>query len=198
MALENILKRISEDAKKEAKAIKYEANKKAVSIRNQARQEAKAKENEILTKGKAQAAEEERRTLAMARLRSRNTLLEEKQKAVDAAFDNALERLVSLSKKEYRDLMKKLLISAVQTGDEKVIVNSSGVSMIPPVIDEVNSILAKDEKKGELTIAKEQREIRGGFILRAGNIEINNSFEALVASMRKELEPEVLKIFLSA
>jgi V/A-type H+-transporting ATPase subunit E len=47
--------------------------------------------------------------------------------------------------------------------------------------------------KGNLRLAGETRDIQGGFIIRSGDIEINNSLEAIVKMRRDKLEAEVVK-----
>jgi V/A-type H+-transporting ATPase subunit E len=46
---------------------------------------------------------------------------------------------------------------------------------------------------GKLTLSKETRPIRGGFILKSGNVEVNGTFETLVRLQRAETAGAVAK-----
>ena len=52
----------------------------------------------------------------------------------------------------------------------------------------------KQVKKGELKLSNETRDIKGGFILEKNGIEVNNTFEALVNSLKEDLEYEVANV----
>ncbi|MCF0126958.1 MAG: glycogen/starch synthase, partial [Pseudobutyrivibrio sp.] len=48
--------------------------------------------------------------------------------------------------------------------------------------------------KGELVLSKTIGDFKGGFVLESNGIEINNTYEALVSSLRDDLEFEVAKV----
>ena len=59
------------------------------------------------------------------------------------------------------------------------------------VVVAVNETLSRKGKTGLLTLAEESREIRGGFVMVDGDVEINCAFETLVRLQRESLEKEV-------
>jgi V/A-type H+/Na+-transporting ATPase subunit E len=48
------------------------------------------------------------------------------------------------------------------------------------------------KKTSELKFSSDARDIKSGFIVLKNGIEINNTFESLVNSLRDELEPEIV------
>ena len=78
--------------------------------------------------------------------------------------------------------------------DEVLILNEKGLKIIDAsVLSEINNELASKGKKGAITLSNERGSFQGGFILEKDGIQINNTFEALVNSLKEELEFEVAK-----
>ena len=65
--------------------------------------------------------------------------------------------------------------------------------MSPGFIDELNKTLQQREYQRILKFPMKTRDISGGFILKSGDIELNNSFEAIIRMHRDDIEPEVIK-----
>jgi V/A-type H+-transporting ATPase subunit E len=192
MSLEKILSRIDNDAQREANHIIERANSNAKELIQQAEEEAKALKEDALKRAEAGATQRKERMLAMSALDFRKRLLDEKQRAIDAVFQESIEILCQLDDDEYRALMKRMLSSNVQTGEEEIILSQRDKTRLTqPFLDELNEELRKNGKKGNLKISEETREMSGGFVLRRGEIELNSSFESLFKSSRDELESEI-------
>lgn len=192
MSLENILARIADDAQKEANRIIERANFNAQEIIKKAEEEAEILKTESLQRTEEEATRRKERMVAMARLDFRKRILDEKQRAIDAVFQKAIETLCKLEDDEYRALMKRMLLSGVQTGEEEIILSQRDKTRLTQSFrDELNEELRNNGKKGNLTISQETRKMSGGFVLRRGNIELNSAFESLFESSREELESEV-------
>jgi len=192
MSLEKILARITEDTQKEVDRITERATSNAEEIIRKAKAEAEMLKAESLQRAEEEAAQRKERIVAMAHLDLRKRLLDEKQRAIGVLFQKAIETLCKLEDDEYRALMKRMLLSGVQTGEEEIILSQRDrTRLTQSFIDELNEELRNDGKKGNLTISQEIREMSGGFVLRRGNIELNSAFESLFQSSRDELESEV-------
>lgn len=195
MSLEKIIERIKQDAQAQIAEIKDKASKEADKILQNAKNEADSYKAQALEKAKVQAQQRKQRLISSANLEFRKEILAEKQKAIDSAFQEAVNTLVQMKDDEYKQIIKKMLISSVQSGDEEIILSPRDKTRINEnFIKEVNKELAKLGKKGNLKISKNNYNILGGFVLKKGNIEINNSFETLFKSFRDELEAEVSKV----
>jgi V/A-type H+-transporting ATPase subunit E len=195
MSLEKIIERIKQDAQSQVGEIKDKASKEADKILQKASDEANSYKAQALENAKAEAQQRKQRLISSANLEFRKEILTEKQNAIDLAFQEAVNTLTRMNDEEYRQTIKKMLISSVQTGDEDLVLSVRDKTRINEnFLKDVNKELVKAKKKGNLKISKDTYNILGGFVLRKGNIEINNSFESLFKSFRDDLEAEVSKI----
>ena len=133
--------------------------------------------------------------MSTARLDLRKALLAEKQNAIDAAFQEAIEILLNMEDAEYRELIKNMILPNVQTGDEEIILSDRDKARLgEDFLEKVNHQLTETKREGNLTISQDTYNMIGGFVLRRGKIELNSSFESLFKSSRDDLESEVSKI----
>ena len=192
MSLEKILERIQQDAQSEVDKLKGRASASTDEILKKAQAEAESLKTQALEDAKSAAKQRKERIESTARLDLRKALLAEKQNAIDAAFQAAVDALVSMEDAEYKKIIKDMILPNVQTGDEEIILSERDNARLGgDFAQEINRQLAKDGKKGNLTIAKDTYSIVGGFVLRRGQIELNSSFESLLKSSRDDLESEV-------
>ncbi len=191
MDAEQVVDKILSEARAEAEAIRSEAQGQANEDRSRLQEELDAFEAE--TKRLAEQAAEDRRArmLAAARMENRKAELTAKVELLDEVFEKAAERLTSLGDDEYRDFMAELMARAVETGDEKIIVGREERRIDDRVIKAVNRQLGPGFK-GNLQLASERADIRGGFILRRGKIQTNVSIDVLVGQTREDMEPEIV------
>ena len=93
-----------------------------------------------------------------------------------AKIDDAAEAVKQIAKSG-----KKILVVATQKQAKEVVA-------------EINTELKAKGLKGEIKISETIGSFRGGFILEKGGVEINNTFESLVDSLKDQLEFEVAKV----
>ncbi|MGI6575010.1 MAG: V-type ATP synthase subunit E [bacterium] len=193
---EKIVERILADAKEQAEAIKKEAEEKAALIIKRAEAEVEKMQRQSEAKAKAEAEERRRRILTIAELDGRKAVLAAKEEMLEEAFATALKQLQALDIPSYQAIIRPLLLASSETGSEEVIISPADVERITPeFIAGVNAELRAQGKGQGLTLSEEKRPLPGGgFILRAGGVEINNSFAALLKLQREELEPQVAAI----
>ena len=118
--------------------------------------------------------------------------LAEKRKILDEVFEQAHQQLQNLPDDEYRALIKKLLLEAVETGDEEVIVDKNEGRINHEFIKQMNRQLGSGIK-GNLKLSGKKQNIGAGFILTRGKIKTNVSIEVLLDQARKELEIQLAK-----
>jgi V/A-type H+/Na+-transporting ATPase subunit E len=192
---ERIIRRILDDAAGKSETIKADAVEKAGAVEAEAKQKASRKQEQILEQARKEAGEQKRRIVGVAQLEARKDLLTAKQQLISEAFHISLDQLAGMDDSAYLSVIRNMLLSMVETGTETVVCSAADLERIPEDFwKEVNDALAGQGKKGELTLSKESREIRGGFILQAEGAEINCSFEALLEMQRDDLEPEVAAV----
>ena len=190
MEAEQVIEKILTDARAQAEKIKKESEEKQAA--EQAKSNQQLSEHKKQTDTLAQKAAEDKKMhlLAAARMDIAKQHLTEKRKILDEVFDQAREQLQNLPDDEYRQLMTKLMLEAVETGDEEVIVDTNESRINQDLIDQVNARL-NDFGKGNLTFSDQRQDIGAGFILKHERIKTNVSLQVLLAKTRKQLEIEL-------
>jgi V/A-type H+-transporting ATPase subunit E len=191
---DKLKEKILEEARQQAKNNIERARQEAAGISNMALNEAEKRRREIIEKSRIEAAEREKRLISYAELEARNQRLKAKQEVVEEAFEKAIARLKELPSDQYINILADMIVGAVSTGDEELILSKEDKNRIGnDIVKLVNKRLKATKIKGNLRLAGETRDIQGGFIIRSGDIEINNSLEAIVKMRRDKLEAEVVK-----
>jgi V/A-type H+-transporting ATPase subunit E len=192
MEAEQVVEKILSEARAEAEKIKSQASEKQAA--EQAKLDEQLTQYKEQTDALAQKAGEDEKShlLAAARMQLAKELLTEKRKILDEVFAQAREQLLNLPDEQYRQLISDLMLKAVETGDEEVIVDNNESRIDEGLINQVNQELAADQK-GNLRLSQHRQDLAGGFILRRDRIRNNVSFDVLLAQARKELEIELAK-----
>lgn len=192
MDAENVVAKILADAKAEAEKIKTQAQEKLAA--EQAKLDEQLARYKEQTDALAQKAGEDEKShlLAAARMQIAKELLIEKRRILDEVFEQAREQLQNLPDDQYRQLITDLILGAVETGEEEVIVDKDENRIDQEMLDLVNQHLAY-ENKGNLRLSDQRQDLGGGFILKRGRIRTNVSVEVLLAQARRELEMELAK-----
>ncbi len=196
MGIEEIKQKILADARESAQQIKEEAEKKAKSIVDDAKDKAKQIKKESKEKAELEAESKKKRILALARLEARKSILAARHDMMEEAFAEAVNRLSRLDDVEYREIIKEMFLSAdMSDGDVEVILSPRDKKRIShDFLKGVQKELAMKGKKVELKLSDNFRDISGGFVIRKGKVEFNNSFEAVIKMQRDVMETEVAKI----
>ena len=220
--IEKITARIGADTQAEIDRILQDANAQAAAIADRYRSQAQAEDADLLAKSQRAAAEREERLISAAQMEARKTLLSARQEMVERAYQRALEKLCSLPKEQYVELMAAMLVQVSSTGREEAIFSPEDREDAGrAAVSRANELLAKEaapelplgdgavasflnkvaanvsafaQGTAMLTVAEETRPIQGGFVLRNGRIEVNCTFEALIRSEREQTAGAVAKL----
>lgn len=192
MEAEQVIEKILADAGAEADKIKKQAGQKQAD--EQAEFDEQLKEHKKHTKALAEklASEKKLHLMAAARMNIAKEHLAEKNKILDEVFDQARQKLQNLPGEQYRQLITNLMLEAVETGDEEVIIDKEEKRIDAALLEQVNSKLGSD-RKGNLKLSEEKMPLGGGFILRRGKVKTNVSFDVLLSRARKEIEIDLAK-----
>ena len=220
--IEKITARIGADTQAEIDRILQDANAQAAAIADRYRSQAQAEDADLLAKSQRAAAEREERLISAAQMEARKTLLSARQEMVERAYQRALEKLCSLPREQYVELLAAMLVRASSTGREEVMFSPEDQGDAGrAAVARANELLAKAaapelplgdgavasflnkvaanvsalaQGTAMLTVSEETRPIRGGFILRDGRIEINCAFDALIRAEREQTAGAVAKL----
>ena len=193
--LDNLTSKIIKDAEVKKIEILNEASIKADEIVKKKIEEANKKASSILEKAEIENKTIKERIISKTDLEVRNKKLLAKQQVIEKVFEEAKKRLKSMNSNEFDKFVKNSIMSLNIDGDEEIIINVSDREKLPDkFLVELNKLLIANGKLGKLKFNVKTHEIDGGFIISKNGIEINNSFEELVNSLKYELEYEVGKI----
>jgi len=192
MEADQVVEKILSDARAEAEKIKSQAQETGAA--EQAKLDEQLAEHRKQTEIIARKASKAKKMhlLSAARMEIAKEFLAEKRKILDEVFAQAREQLLSLPNEQYRKLITDLMLKAVETGDEEIIVDKNESRIDQQLLTQVNKQLGPDNK-GNLRLSEQRQDLGGGFILRRGKIKNNVSFEVLLAQARRELEIELAK-----
>lgn len=185
-----VVEKILSEAQVEADRILSEAKEK-VAIDESSLESTLAdyrKESETLAV--AAGAEKKSRMLATARMELRKESLTCSQGFLDEVFKKAEAQIVGMEDDGYCQLMGSLMIKAVETGSEEVVVGNEESRIDNGFVKQINRKLGPGFK-GNLLLAQDRVDIGGGFILRRGKVQTNVSIEVLISQARQELEMEL-------
>lgn len=163
---------ISEDAAKKAEEIINKANEEAAAIKEEKKLQADKKAELIVQSAESSSA-----------LVANRTVLKEKLDIIDDTLTRSLEVIKALPKKEYFEILKALVQKNAREGEGVLRLSKEDTNKIPAnFIDSINNSL----KKSSVKLGK-PTDIDSGFVLVYGDIDVNCSFDAIVASKRDEL-----------
>ena len=170
--IDTILRRLDTDAKAEADAVLKKARQEAADIT--ARYQAQAAQEAARLAARNEKAAEERE--------ERKTILAAKQTVMEQVYDKALEKLLSLPRTQYIEVLAALLAQASPEGRGEAIFSAADRETAgQAAVDAANA-----KTGGHLMISAETAPIRGGFLLRQGSVEVNCAFETLVRLQKTE------------
>ncbi|HHX01220.1 MAG TPA: hypothetical protein GX739_00975 [Firmicutes bacterium] len=196
--LEQLTNKILEDAKLQADRTIKQAQEEAQSILDQARKRTEAQCDKIITDAQQQAEELKERLMSVAELNARKERLRVKQELIGQAFDQALERLCSLPEDQYFALLADLITMASTTGAETIVLAERDLKRLPPdFVANVNDKVKTKNRPGSMSLAQESAPIKGGFVLKAGKVSVNHSFEAVLKQNYDHLAMEVASLLFS-
>ena len=191
--LERITKRIEAEMKNEIDSILEAGRAEVSNIEEGWRARIEAEERELNARSEKAAAEREERLKSAAEMDARKTILAAKQELVEEAYALALDKLCELKGEEKVKLLSGLLVRASTTGSEEAVFAAGDKDDAAKAVAMANSASGK-----KLTVSEDTAPIRGGFILRDKNVEVNCAFETLVRLQKADTAGEIAKILFSA
>ena len=193
--IDKITERILSDARAEVSKIEAEAKARCTEISSAGEAAAQDEYGRLFKKGVDDAEKRKERLGSVAQLEARKQMLGIKQQMISEAFELAVKNMLAMDDGKKKEVLAALAARAAHSGAEEVVfpVGTDG-AFCDEVVGKANSLLAGSGKNGSLKVSGETREMRGGLILREGNIEINCSLDALVDDVRNDVTGEVAAI----
>ena len=181
--IDTILRRLDTDAKAEADAVLKKARQEAADITARYQAQAAQEAARLAARNEKAAEEREERLVSAAQMEGRKTILAAKQTVMEQVYDKALEKLLSLPRTQYIEVLAALLAQAspAEGRGEAIFSAADRETAGQAAVDAANA-----KTGGHLMISAETAPIRGGFLLRQGSVEVNCAFETLVRLQKTE------------
>ena len=187
--IEKIIQRIEADAQAEIDCTLADAREKAADIADTYRKQADAEARELGAKYEKAAAEREERLVSSAQMEARKVRLAAKQEMVERTYALALDKLCAMPEEQYVAVLADLLVQASSNGREEAVFSPKDREQVgEKAVAKANALSGK-----ELRLSAETQPIRGGFILKDKNVEVNCAFETLVRLQKTETAGAVVK-----
>ena len=214
--LDKITDRILTDAKDKARRILEEAQNDCRQAAQDYADKADAIRDRIATRTMQEGEALIARARSSAAMTRRDILIATKAKLLNEAFEAAKAQICDTDYGKYRELLVALLSCALleqaqneqtslELGDEieefevfEVLMTKADKERFGTAVLEgarkVTERRIGSARTEKLRLSEEDADIEGGLILRYGNVETNCSISALLAGMRRELEPKISAI----
>ncbi len=214
--LEKVTGKILAEAEAEARAIRDRAEAECAAIEARCEAEIEAERERLREQNDRACRALIIRTKSSAAMAKRNAVLEARAALLNEAYAAAEKQLKAMDKEAYLGLLVKMLRSALlhQLEGEAESLRLYAEDIAPEVYEillnsrdraEYGERLSESFRAGlgakfpaaalrKLRVASDTAEIDGGLLLRAGAVEINYSFEMLLAETRRETEAKVSRI----
>ncbi len=192
--MEKITRRISSEAEEAAAAVIAQGQKAADDIRARYEDQARDTEAELLRQGREKLEQKVQRAERAAKLDAKKDILSVKQEMVSAAYEKARQLILALPEEKYVAFLARQAGTAALTGREEIILSPEDRKALgEKLLAAANAAAAKRGLPGTLKLSQETRPIRGGLVLREGDIEVNCTLESLLELSRGSLDAEVAR-----
>lgn len=193
--IEKLTGRIAAQGKEEIAAIEAKAESEAKAIREKYGKQAEEAYDAVVKRGQEDAQQRIERGAGVARLEAKKKLLATRQDLVTQAFDLALVKMATLPARDTICFLSSLAVEAARTGTEELIFSPDDREKLgEEVVAAANQALAAAGKPASLILSRDTRPMRGGFIMKDREVEINCTYETLIRLHRETLSGEVAQI----
>ncbi len=187
MSIERIRNYIIENARKEAEQIIKTAVEQFRNETEAAKLSLEKKYQEMLQADEEHLREDMKRFLGKFKSDYKMELLEVKNRVIDSVLESAISRIQSLPDDEYLALIGKWLAKATDNLEGELFVSVADLKRIPSnFIDDLNR-----SRKAKVCLSKIAVDVKGGFILKTRNYEIDYSLDTIVENLRTALIPKL-------
>lgn len=192
---EKIIARIENEAKAQADEIIARAEAEVAAILEKENKLAQDKYWEKIRAGTKECEALVDNRVRNAEMEARKSILAAKQEQISKAFCKAKEMLADIPQADYVKLLAALAKDASSNGQEELVFNEQDKAAVgKAVAAAANELLKAEGRDAMLVVADETRDIKGGFVLKQGGIEVNCSIDTLVDMQRDRAAAEVAAV----
>jgi len=190
MGFAELKERVLSDARKEAEEIVKEASKEASSKIEEASLEVESIKTSGLRSIQKDIDTIKRQAVATTRLKIQRSILNEVQETIEEVISEAIEKIIKSP--EYLEYLVRGILSLRLKGDEEIVLSSYDIERFKKSLE--TELVKRGKKENHFKIVA--GDIKGSFIVRSREYDINNSLEIIFQNLRPEIEQlvgEILK-----
>ena len=184
--IDEIINKIISDAEAQANSITQSSEARIQSMRDEADEKIKTRKEDYEKQLSFYKSETERRRTTVADLDIKKELLKKKKELVLQVFESALQKLNALDKKEYLELIGKMIEQNASDGDEVIICSKDEKVITKAFVEQIakkkNITLKLSDKRGDFS---------GGIILSSDKLDKNLTFDVELKNIAEEYEAKI-------
>ncbi|MCL2436657.1 MAG: V-type ATP synthase subunit E [Clostridiales bacterium] len=190
MSIDNITAKIVSDATEYAEELISAAKQEAAEITAQALKEADSIRVLMSERASKDAASVKHRKNSVAELEARKMRLSAKQAAVANVVVAAIDHLADMKPEQYIAFLVGK-IAEIGMKDGQIVLNAKDKAAVgEDLVKAANKAL----DGGNLTLSEQTINMKGGFVLKHGALEINSGLETMVNALKEGATPEIVAV----
>lgn len=191
MSVEDIKKRILDKAESEANLIINKARERIKEEKNTFENEQKKIFSERMQKEIEKIHNELKKRIDQEKLKESRAILKRKNELLESLFSEVIEKIASLPKTQYKKFLVDMIVKDAPKGKSVLFLNKKDAGLFTEkVISEINKSLGKGR---EIALGNHSIDIKGGFILKGEEVEIDDSLETIVKDVKEKEEIRISK-----
>lgn len=183
---QKLVGKLKSEAAAKTEAILRDARLKAAELVHSAKEKSKEDLANAKTAALKNKADIVARRATVAEMDGKKLISAVKAEIVDEAFRSAKKSLLNLPDAEYKKLVRAMIVSAAEDG-EQVVLSKADKKRLPASFIET---VAK-ETGLKISVSKEYGDFDGGIILRGKNADKNMTFDVELQEFREQNEAEI-------
>lgn len=183
---QKLVGKLKSEAAAKSEAVLRDARLKAAELVRAAKDKAKEDLANAKTAALKNKADIAARRATVAQMDGRKLISAVKAEILDEAFRSAKKSLLNLPDAEYKKLIKAMIVSAAEDGEEVVFSKADKKRLTAAFVDAI----AK-ETGLKITVSKDAGDFDGGVILRGKTADKNMTFDVELQEFREQNEAEI-------
>ena len=194
MSLNDLTKKIINDARIEAEEIENNAGIQADKIIEEAKAQLQKEKEKLAREAERMADEKYQNIVTLSRIEAKNKVLERKQSLIDEVFEQARKKLESMDNKTFRNFAMNLLAKFPPDEKTTLVVGKKHKSVITKdFVQQLNSLVKKNAKGSFVLSDREDPSVKDGFYLVTGDVRIDLTLDSIIHAVRGESEMDIIK-----
>ena len=178
-----IIDKIISDAEKVAAVTVSQAQKEVDALLKAAKDKAQKQIDQLDRDAHSEASSVKSKEISAADMQAKKKILETKQEILAEIIAEAEQRLVSMEDAEYAKVIGGLLSRLDKSLGTEIIVSQKDAARLADVV-----------KENGFVLSERNADIKGGFIVKNGDIEYNYSFESIITVEKEAIRQAAAEI----